>query len=179
MKKNKKHIDFENEIVPDGFAPQSRYFDELESSVFEQLGIEEQFETEQDGFGAEQHYFEELDDKIYDAVGINQRDKTKNSAKIISIVHRKKLLIAAAGIAAIFILSILLPFNSNVKEMSFSNLTQETQEWYVGEQVLFLTDDELSTLLSDAVFDIEIEDDAVNNELESYLLENEINPYAY
>ncbi len=171
MKRENKKIDFENNYIRDGFIPDQLYLAELESSLFEKLDIEETFESKDDGFDQDSFYLESLEQNILKAVA-HEQEETKVD-KVITLMPYRKLWIAAASVAAIITLIITVPKVSLSPDAKFADLTQESEEWYLNQRALFLTDDDLSLLLKDEVFDMEIEDEALQKELENYILENE------
>ncbi len=171
MKEQNKKIDFEKEQIKDGFAPDDGYLAQLESTLFETLNIEEKFTAQEDGFAQDDACLDALESNILKAVAIEQEEN--KVGKVVKLLSYKKIYVAAASIAAIMVLTISISKFTPSHDVQFAGLTQESEEWYLNQRALFLTEDDLSLLLEDKVFEIEIEDEALQKELEDYILENE------
>lgn len=169
--KESKPINFENERIKDGFQPDASYFEALESGLFEKLDVEEEFNGVKDGYSASEEYFNYLENSVFEKVGVTQNKNVKKSSKVISIFRSKTIWMAAASIAVIISLTLWKSLETAAPEMTFADLSIESEQWYLSQNELFLTDNDLSYLLSDEVYEIEIQDEDLEKELENYILE--------
>lgn len=173
MKKEESNIDFENKAFKDGFKPSEAYLNELEASLFETLDIEEEFGSKSSGLDADNAYFSKLEKDILTKVG-QEGDSKLKSLSYFSKLKTNKIWYAAASVLIIIATIYMLPERSSDADISFSSLTQEEHQWYIQEKMLFLTEEELSLILDEEAFNIEIEDENLDEGLEDYLLKYEV-----
>ncbi len=172
--KNKKYIAFEKESIEDGFLPSEAYFEDLEYSILELVETEETLGTIDDGFMPNADYLESLEANIMQTITVQRLNKIK---KVIPFISFRTQLMIAASIACLIGLFLWLPSKDTPNDtISFEDLSKETEAWYLEQQELFLTDDDLGYLLSEEVYKIEIEDQELQQELENYLIQNEVFP---
>lgn len=121
------------------------------------------------GFKTPENYFEEFEVKMIQQ--ITTQHPNKNDVKVISLFHKKQVLISS--IAALFLLAIAIPVYFNMANKS--NLDATTIESYLAQQSVGTT--ELTKHLSNediAALEASLGVTASNNdEIEIYLLETE------
>lgn len=163
MKKNKYTTGFK---APEG------YFEEFEVRMFDKLK-EEQL-PKNTGFAVPEGYFDAVEEKILQTETTSNWKVLRNEKPESNNMHRKPILYALAGIAAVLaILLMLYPMSSN-SSFSFDDVNAKAVSAYIQDGELDLSADDLSMYLQDEDFDalmMSSEEISVEN-LSDYLFNN-------
>ncbi len=174
---HRKEIDPEKERIADGFGPPKAYLNAFEAGLFEQLDIEEEFGTTEDGFAPSPAYLDTLESTVIQAY---TEDGRQNDAGPIPLEKRRKRVVPlwwyASGIAAglLFFMMLWKPYDQKDATIDFASLGQAETSYYLQQEQYFFTDSDLEILLSDSVYDMEIEDELIQEGLYDYLLDIEV-----
>jgi len=150
MKDWKKHKGFK---TPEG------YFDNLTDRILDKVGEESQAVPENEGFSMPEGYLESFNDKL------KSRMEPKET-KVVQMRSYKQYWVAAASIAAIFLLVVLIPWKGT-EEASFDTLASADIEAYLDEDELGLSSYELAeyipedVLEEDAIIELNVEDENI------------------
>jgi hypothetical protein len=150
MKDWKKHKGFK---TPEG------YFDSLTDRILDQVGEESQAVPENEGFGMPDNYFESFNDKL------KARMEPKET-KVVQMRSYRQYWVAAASIAAIFLLVVVIPWGGT-EESSFDALASADIEAYLDEGELGLSSYELAeyipenALEEDDIMELSLEDENI------------------
>ncbi|MDH3697871.1 MAG: hypothetical protein OER83_04355 [Flavobacteriaceae bacterium] len=150
MKDWKKHKGFK---TPEG------YFDSLTDRILEKVGKESQSAPENEGFSTPDNYFESFNDKL------KARMEPKET-KVVQLRSYRRYWVAAASIAAIFLLVVVIPWGGT-EESSFDTLASAEIEAYLDEGDLGLSSYELAEFIAedalqeDAIMEMNIEDENI------------------
>lgn len=181
MQKGK--INFEEDEIQDGFDVGKSYFINLELSVYEALDIKEELLTNEDGMGAEVDYYKNLEFQILNKLEIhgtylvNESNESLNKTSAISLYYRNKWFVASCAATFLFMVSVIFYYIFTTGTDNQSQLDIAAQKWFLEQQQYLLTDDDLEFLLEEKVFDMQLEDQLVNEGLWDYLIENQL--YVY
>lgn len=146
------------------------YFESFNERLMSRLKEEEEdintdFLPKTDGFKVPKNYFEQLESKVLE-------ETTQKKIKVIPLFS-KQTYIAAASIAAIFVLGILL-FNPSNNEISFDDLASTEIDAYFESNELGFTSYELAEYVKveDLTFSNMTDDEIEEETLLEYLDEN-------
>jgi len=112
----KKHKDFKRH---------EGYFGGLTGKIMDKLSEEERSIPENEGFGVPENYFESLNERIKNRV-------EPNETKVVQLHSYRRYWVAAASIAAIFLLAVLIPWKGT-DASSFDALASADIEAYLDE----------------------------------------------
>ncbi|NND15763.1 MAG: hypothetical protein HKN89_05520 [Eudoraea sp.] len=150
MKDWKKHKGFK---TPEG------YFDSLTDRIMDKIGEESHSIAENEGFKTPEGYFEAFNDKLKGRLEVKE-------TKVVQIRSYRNYWVAAASIAAIFLLVIVIPWKAT-EESSFEGLASADIEAYLGADELGLSSYELAEFIpedvleEEAIMDLSVEDENI------------------
>lgn len=119
-----------------GFKTPEGYFEGLTGRIMDKLSEEERSIPENEGFGVPDNYFDSLDERIKDRL-------EPKETKVVQLHSYRRYWVAAASIAAIFLLAVLIPWKSN-DVTSFDALASADIEAYLDEGNIELSSYELA-----------------------------------
>ena len=122
-----------------GFKTPEGYFEGLTDKIMDKLSEEERSIPENDGFGVPENYFESLNDRIKDQLGPKE-------TKVVQLHSYRRYWVAAASIAAIFLLAVLIPWKG-AEATSFDALANADIEAYLDEGNLDFSSYELAEFI--------------------------------
>ena len=108
-----------------GFKTPEGYFEGLTGKIMDKLSEEERPIPENEGFGVPEHYFDSLNERIKDRL-------EPKETKVVQLHSYRRYWIAAASIAAIFLLAVLIPWKGT-ETTSFDALASAEIEAYLDE----------------------------------------------
>ncbi len=166
MKKLNKH-----NVSETGFKTPDDYFASFEENLLSEINLKEKVNAT--GFKTPDGYFDNF------KVTISENGKQKSEPKVISLFRNKKWL-AAASIAAVFIVLISFPKETD-NSLDFASLDSDSIETYLLNNdfdsaelnnLIVNTTDFESSILEETLNDVHLEDYLYNNmELEDLNLE--------
>lgn len=151
MKIPEQHTPFS---TPDG------YFDTFPQDLKIRLTEEELGITKPSGFRVPKDYFDTLPSRIHSRV--------RSEPKVIPLASKKLYYLAAASIAAAFLVFIGLQWNS-AEETSWDSIVNTDIDTYFDDNGMALTSYEIATIIS--VDELEVTDFLENQLQEEYLME--------
>jgi len=108
-----------------GFKTPEGYFEGLTGKIMDKLSEEERSIPGNDGFGVPENYFDSLNERIKDRL---EPSKTK----VVHLHNYRRYWIAAASIAAVFLLAVLIPWQGT-EVSSVDALASADIEAYLDE----------------------------------------------
>ena len=108
-----------------GFKTPEGYFEGLTDKIMDKLSEEERSIPENEGFGVPENYFESLNERIKDRL-------EPKETKVVQLHSYRKYWVAAASIAAVFLLAVLIPWKGT-EATSFDALASADIEAYIDE----------------------------------------------
>ena len=124
-----------------GFKTPEGYFDGLNEKVLQRLSEEERSVPGNEGFSLPEDYFKSFNDRIKDRI-------EPQETKVVRLHPYRRYWVAAASIAAIFLLAVLIPWKG-AEAPSFGTLANADIEAYLDAGDLDLSTYELAEYLAE------------------------------
>lgn len=128
-----------------GFKTPEGYFEGLTGKILDKLSEEERSIPENEGFGVPEKYFESLNERITDRL-------EPRETKVVQLHTYRRYWVAAASIAAIFLLAVLIPWKSG-EVASFDALANADIEAYLDEGNVDFSSYELAEFIPEESFE--------------------------
>lgn len=128
-----------NEKHKSGFKVPGEYFGNFTDRLLDSLAEQEVGLPQDEGFSIPKGYFEGFNDRLGKRIAASE-------TKVIPLNAYRKYFLAAASIAALILLLVALPWQTE-QPLSFEDLAGSDIEFYLGSREFDLTDDEIAQLL--------------------------------
>ena len=122
-----------------GFKTPEGYFEELNDKILKKLSDEKRSIPKNEGFSLPEAYFESLNEKIKDRL-------EPRETKVVKLHPYRRYWVAAASIAAIFLLAVLIPWKGT-DATSFDALANADIEAYLEAGDLDMSSYELAEFI--------------------------------